>query len=115
MFNINLKRKSMKIVKSSKERVEKVTLDNGNVYKLLNEYDECDGGIIVNISDRDMIKEDYIEMGFSEKEMLFYYDKGFGEFVDKSINDVVCKLDIRDSTGGYSVFYDKDGNYLNEE
>jgi len=47
--------------------------------------------------------------------MLFYYDKGFGEFVDKNINDVVCKLDIKDSSGGYSVFYDENNNYLIEE
>jgi hypothetical protein len=31
------------------------------------------------------------------------------------INDVVCKLDIRDSQGGYSVFYDENKNYLVEE
>ena len=105
----------MKFEISKKEVIEKVIFDKGNFYKLFDDYLECDGGIIVKIYDRDMIKKDYIEMGFSEKEMLFYYDKGFGEFVDKDINDVVCKLDIRDSSGGYSVFYDKDGNYLNEE
>lgn len=105
----------MKFMKSTESRIESILFNNGKKYNLLDEYDECDGGIIVKIYDRDMIKNDYIEMGFSEKEMLFYYDKGFGEFVDKDINDVVCKLDIRDSSGGYSIFYDENGNYLIEE
>jgi hypothetical protein len=105
----------MKFEISKKEVIEKVIFDKDNFYKLFDDYLECDGGIIVKIYDRDMIKKDYIEMGFSEKEMLFYYDKGFGEFVDKDINDVVCKLDIRDRSGGYSVFYDENGNYLIEE
>ena len=105
----------MKFEMSKKEVIEKVIFDKDNFYKLFDDYLECDGGIIVKIYDRDMIKNDYIEMGFSEKEMLFYYDKGFGEFVDKDINDVVCKLDIRDSSGGYSIFYDENGNYLIEE
>ena len=105
----------MKFEISKKEVIEKVIFDKDNFYKLFDDYLECDGGIIVKIYDRDMIKKDYIEMGFSEKEMLFYYDKGFGEFVDKDINDVVCKLDIRDSSGGYCVFYDENKNYLVEE
>lgn len=97
--------------RSKKSRIEKVMFDNDNYYKLLDEYLECDGGIIVKISDRDMIKNDYIEMGFSESEMIFENEKG--DVV--GIDDVVCKLDIRDRQGGYSVFYDENKNYLVEE
>ena len=97
--------------KSSKSRIEKVIFDKDNFYNLLEDYLECDGGVIVKIYDRDMIKDDYIEMGFSEKEMIF--ENEVGDVV--GINDVVCKLDIRDSSGGYSVFYDENKNYLIEE
>ena len=97
--------------KSSKSRIEKVIFDKDNFYNILEDYLECDGGVIVKIYDRDMIKEDYIEMGFSEKEMIF--ENEVGDVV--GINDVVCKLDIRDSSGGYSVFYDENKNYLKEE
>ena len=105
----------MKFEISKSSRIEKVIFDKDNFYNLLEDYNEGDGGIIIKIYDRDMIKKDYIEMGIEESEMLFYYDKGFGEFVDKNINDVVCKLDIKDSSGGYSVFYDENKNYLIEE
>jgi hypothetical protein len=101
----------MKFEISKSSRIEKVIFDKDNFYKLLEDYLECDGGIIVKISDRDMIKNDYIEMGFEEDEMLFSDEDGN----DKNINDVVCKLDIRDSSGGYCVFYDENKNYLNEE
>ena len=99
--------------RSKKSRIEKVIFDldgKDNYYKLLDDYLECDGGIIVKIYDRDMIKNDYSEMGFSEKEMIF--ENEVGDVV--GINDVVCKLDVRDSQGGYSVFYDEDKNYLIE-
>ena len=101
----------MKFEISKSSRIEKVIFDKDNFYKLLEDYLECDGGIIVKISDRDMIKNDYIEMGFGEDMMLFSDEDGN----DKGINDVVCKLDIKDSSGGYSVFYDENKNYLIEE
>ena len=51
MFNI--KRKSMfKVEKSKKFRNESVLFNNGKKYNLLDEYDECDGGIIISIDDR---------------------------------------------------------------
>ena len=101
----------MKFEISKKEVIEKVIFDKDNFYKLFDDYLECDGGIIVKISDRDMIKNDYIEMGFEEEEMMFENEEG--DVV--GINDVVCKLDIRDRSGGYSVFYDENKNYLVEE
>jgi len=75
----------MKFEISKSSRIEKVIFDKDNFYKLLEDYLECDGGIIVKISDRDMIKNDYIEMGFEEDEMLFSDEDGN----DKNINDVV--------------------------
>ena len=101
----------MKFELSSKSRIEKVIFDKNNFYKLLDDYLECDGGVIIKISDRDMIKNDYIEMGFGEDEMIFENEEG--DVV--GINDVVCKLDIKEGDGGYSVFYDENKNYLSEE
>ena len=101
----------MKFELSSKSRIEKVIFDNDNDYNLLEDYNECDGGVIIKISDRDMIQNDYIEIGFGEDEMLFCDEDGN----DKNINDVVCKLDIKEGSGGYSVFYDENKNYLIEE
>ena len=101
----------MKFELSSKSRIEKVIFDKNNFYELLDEYLECDGGVIVKIKDRDMIKNDYIEMGFEENEMIFENEEG--DVV--GINDVVCKLDIKEGDGGYSVFYDENKNYLIEE
>ena len=101
----------MKFELSSKSRIEKVIFDKNNFYELLDDYLECDGGVIVKIKDRDMIKNDYIEKGFEENEMIFENEEG--DVV--GINDVVCKLDIKEGDGGYSVFYDENKNYLIEE
>ena len=96
-----------------KNVIDKVIFDldgNDNYYKLLDNYLECDGGVIVKIYDRDMVKKDYSEMGFSESEMIF--ENEVGDVV--GIDDLVCKLDVRDSQGAYSVFYDENKNYLIE-
>ena len=96
-----------------KSVIDKVIFDldgKDNYYKLLDDYLECDGGVIVKIYDRDMVKKDYSEMGFSESEMIF--ENEVGDVV--GIDDLVCKLDVRDSRGAYSVFYDEDKNYLIE-
>lgn len=99
--------------RSVKNVIDKVIFDldgNDNYYKLLDNYLECDGGVIVKIYDRDMVKKDYSEMGFSESEMIF--ENEVGDVV--GIDDLVCKLDVRDSQGAYSVFYDENKNYLIE-
>ena len=101
----------MKFEISKSSRIEKVIFDNNEFYELFDELDEFDGGVVMKISDIDMIKNDYIEMGFGEDEMLFSDEDGN----DKNINDVVCKLDIKEGDGGYSVFYDENKNYLIEE
>ena len=101
----------MKFEISKSSRIEKVIFDNNEFYELFDELDEFDGGVVMKISDIDMIKNDYIEMGFGEDVMLFS-DEDENE---KNINDVVCRLDIKEGNEGYSVFFDKNKNYLIEE
>jgi hypothetical protein len=99
-----------KLVYSSSKRIEEVIFSNGESFELLEDYNYDDGGVIVKISDNKSVRKDYKEMGFSESEMIF-------ESEDKKevgIEEVFCKLDLKDSSGGYSVFYDKDMNYLLE-
>ncbi len=99
----------MELIYSSKKRIEKVIFNNGESFTLLDDYNFDDGGVIIKISDNKTIKKDYIEMGFTEDQMIFDKD---GE--DVGIDEVFCKLDLRDSSGGYGAFYDKDMNYLME-
>ena len=99
----------MELIYSSKKRIEKVIFNNGESFTLLDGYNFDDGGVIIKISDNETIKKDYIEMGFTEDQMIFDKD---GE--DVGIDEVFCKLDLRDSSGGYGAFYDKDMNYLME-
>lgn len=94
----------MKFVKSKISRIEKVIFNNGKEYNLLDEYDECDGGIIVSIDDREELDEVF------DNDDIFY-DEDNNEV---SYKDVVCELVLRDSSGGYSVYYNEDGVMLNE-
>ena len=99
----------MELVYGTVKRIEKVIFSNGESFTLMDDYVIDDGGVIVKISDKETVKKDYIKMGFSEDEMIFDKD---GE--DVGIDEVFCKLDVKDSSGGYGVFYDKDMNYLIE-
>ncbi len=101
----------MKFEISKSSRIEKVIFDNNEFYELFDELDEFDGGVVMKISNIDMIKKDYIEMGFGE-DMMIFSDEDENE---KNINDVVCRLDIKEGNEGYSVFFDKNKNYLIEE
>ena len=98
------------LVYSSKKRLEKVIFSNGKSFELLEEFDYHDGGVVVGIYDNESVKKDYIDMGFTEKEMMFENDNE----EEVGIDEVFCKLDLKDSSGGYSVFYDKDMNELLE-
>jgi hypothetical protein len=98
------------LVYSSKKRVEKVIFSNGKSIELLEDYNYNYGGVVVGIYDNKSVKKDYTDMGFTEKEMMF--ENLSEEEVD--IGEVFCKLDLKDSSGGYSVFYDKDMNELLE-
>ena len=98
------------LIYSSKKRVEKVIFSNGKSIELLEDYNDNDGGVVVGIYDNKSVKKDYTDMGFTEKEMMF--ENGNEEEV--GVEEVFCKLDLKDSGGGYSVFYDKDMNELLE-
>lgn len=92
------------IKKSNEFRNVNVVFNNGKKYSLLDEYDECDGGIIVSIDDREELDKVF------DNDDIFY-DEDNNEV---SYKDVVCELVLRDSSGGYSVYYNEDGVMLNE-
>jgi len=100
----NLKNKSMFSIKKSNEfRNVEVVFNNGKKYNLLDEYDECDGGIIVSIDGREEL-----DKVFDDDDIFYDEDEN-----DVSYKDVVCELIVRDSEGGYSIYYNKDGVMLN--
>ena len=92
------------IKKSNEFRNVNVIFNNGKKYNLLDEYDECDGGIIVSIDDREELDKVF------DNDDIFY-DEDNNEV---SYKDVVCELVLKDSSGGYSVYYNEDGVMLNE-
>jgi len=98
------------LVYSSEKRIEKVIFSNGKSIELLEDYNYNDGGVVVGIYDNKSVRKDYADMGFTEKEMMFENDNE----EEIGIGEVFCKLDLKDSSGGYSVFYDKDMNSLLE-
>ena len=93
-----------KVEKSSKFRNESVIFNNGKKYNLFDEYDECDGGVIISIDDREELDKVF------DNDDIFY-DEDNNEV---SYKDVVVELVLRDSRGGYSVYYNEDGVMLNE-
>ena len=98
------------LVYSSEKRIEKVIFSNGKSIELLEDYNYNDGGVVVGIYDNKSVRKDYTDMGFTEKEMMFENDNE----EEVGIDGIFCKLDLKDSSGGYSVFYDKDMNELLE-
>jgi len=94
-----------KIKKSNEFRNESVIFNNGVKYNLLDEYDECDGGIIVGIDDREELNK-----VFNDDDI--FYDEDNNEV---SYKDVVVELILKDSSGGYSVYYNEDGIMLNAD
>ena len=91
-----------KVEKSKEFKNESVVFNNGKRYNLLDEYDECDGGIIVSIDDREELDKVF------DNDDIFY-DEDNNEC---SYKDVVCELVIKDSSGGYSVYYNENGMML---
>ena len=114
---IDVNSKSVKLVEGgeivyeSKKRIEEVIFSNGESFKLLDDYNYDDGGVIIKISDNETVKKCYDYMGFSEEQMIF---EDYTTKEEVGISNVFCKLDIKEGDGGYSVFYDKDMNYLME-
>jgi hypothetical protein len=92
----------MKFEISKSSRIESVLFNNGMKYNLLDEYDECDGGIIISIDDREEL-----DKVFNDDDV--FYDMENNEV---SYKDVVCELVIKDSSGGYGVYYNENGEML---
>ena len=79
-------------------------------YNRFDEFDEADGGVIIKIMDNDMVKQEYQEEGWNTEGAFFTLSED--EPVD--IDDVACKLILRDSQGGYDYTLDCFGNELYE-
>ena len=101
--------KNVLVEKSSKERIESISIGDLK-FGLHDEFEYADGGIIIGLYDNDMIKKEYEEGDWNVDESFFSMD-------DKNVpfENVACKLDIRDSQGGYSYYFDVNGNELYEE
>ena len=101
--------KNVIVEKSSKERIESISIGDLK-FRMHDEFDYADGGIIVGLYDNDMIRKEYEEGDWNLDESFFSMD-------DKNVpfENVACKLDIRDSQGGYSYHFDVNGNELYEE
>ena len=79
-------------------------------YHLFDEFDEADGGIIIKIMNNDLIKQEYQDEGWNTQEAFLT----LSEDKPVDIDDVACKLILRDSQGGYDYTLDCFGNELYE-
>ena len=104
-----VKVKEVKVVKSSEERIESISIGDQK-FSLHDEFMYADGGIIVALYDNDMIRKEYEEGDWDVNESFFNME-------DENIpfEDVACKLDIRDSQGGYVYYFDCFGNEIYED
>lgn len=101
--------KNVIVEKSSKERIESIAIGDLK-FGMHDEFEYADGGIIIGLYDNDMIKEEYEEEGYPLEGAFCISDTD----EEISIDKVACKLDIRDSQGGYVYYFDNDGNELYE-
>ena len=101
--------KNVIVEKSSKERIESISIGDLK-FSMHDEFDFADGGIIVGLYDNDMIRKEYEEGDWDVNDAFFNMDDENVPF-----ENVACKLDIRDSQGGYVYHFDVNGNELYEE
>ena len=101
--------KNVIIEKSSKERIESISIGDLK-FSMHDEFEYADGGIIVKLYDNDMIRKEYEEGDWDVNESFFNM-----EDEPVAFENVACKLDIRDSQGGYTYHFDVNGNELYEE
>jgi len=101
--------KNVIIEKSSKERIESISIGDLK-FSLHDEFEYADGGIIVKLYDNDMIRKEYEDGDWDVNESFFNMEDEAVPF-----ENVACKLDIRDSQGGYTYHFDVNGNELYEE
>ena len=102
--------KNVIVERSSKERIESITIGDLK-FRMHDEFDYADGGIIIGIKDNDMIREEYEEGDWDVNESFFSMED------DKAVpfENVACKLELRDSQGGYVYHFDVNGNELYED
>jgi len=93
---------TFRIEKVVKESNEKVVFENGKEYKLLDQYDEGTGGVIIKILDKEELKKD-----FNNDDV--FYDMNDNEV---GFEDVVCSLWIKDDEGGYSLYFNSKGDVM---
>ena len=103
-------KKNVIVEKSSKERIESISIGDLK-FKMHDEFDYADGGIIVEILDNDMIRKEYEEGDWDVNESFYSME-------DDNVvpfENVACKLVLRDSQGGYVYHFDVNGNELYED
>ena len=102
--------KNVLVEKSSKERIESISIGDLK-FRMHDEFEYADGGMIIGLYDNDMIRKEYEEGDWNVDESFFSIED------DKNVpfENVACKLDIRDSQGGYTYHFDVNGNELYEE
>ena len=101
--------KNVIIEKSSKERIESISIGDLK-FSMHDEFEYADGGIIVKLYDNDMIRKEYEDGDWDVNEAFFNM-----EDEPVAFENVACKLDIRDSQGGYTYHFDVNGNELYED
>ena len=101
--------KKVIIERSSKERIESITIGNEK-FSLHDDFDYADGGIITKILGNDMIRKEYEEGDWDVNEAFFSM-----EDEPVAFENVACKLELRDSQGGYTYHFDVNGNELYED
>ncbi len=74
-------------------------------YKIGDEVRFGDWGVISSMRDNRKIIMNYKRMGLPESSWGFF-DRNENDF---SYKDVVCEIVLKDSNGGFSIFFDKDG------
>ena len=101
--------KNVIIEKSSKERIESISIGDLK-FSLHDDFNYADGGIITKILDNDMIRKEYEEGDWDVNEAFFSM-----EDEPVAFENVACKLELRDSQGGYTYHFDVNGNELYED
>ena len=102
--------KNVIVEKSSKERIESITIGDLK-FRMHDEFEYADGGIIIGLYDNDMIRKEFEKEDWDLNESFFSIED------DKAVpfENVACKLHIRDRQGGYVYHFDVNGNELYEE
>ncbi len=102
--------KNVLVERSSKERIESISIGDLK-FRMHDEFEYADGGMIIGLYDNEMIRKEYEEGDWNVDESFFSIED------DKNVpfETVACKLDIREGDGGYVYYFDVNGNELYEE